>query len=543
VDGTEVAEAVDRGRQALVAGRYEEARACFERALESEESAEALDGLGHAARWLADPDAARVARERAYRLYRDRGERERAADVALWLGEDARIVYGDATVAAGWYARSHTLLEGLEDSCVRGWLAVREGDRALLEDGDATVALAESERAIEIGRLHGDSNLEHTGRALRGLAAVALGDVAEGMRELDAASTAAIAGELGATDAGRVWCCLIFACERVRDVQRASEWCATVKRRAEELQNRQLFGYCRSHYASILTASGEWEEAERELAAAADDFAMAAPGVAHEADLALAELRRRQGRSDEARAICERHPSHHQSLLCAAELAWDRGDAARADELLARRNRRLPQRVVDSELPGLDLAVRVGVAIGDLDAARTAAARIDELAATDVSRAAAAYARGICAASRDAGNARRCLEDAIDGWTAAGMPFESARARVALARYLRADGREADADDEVDAAQATLEAVGSKIAVAEMDMPLAAPSSPADRELTAREVEILRHVADGLSDNEIAKRLVLSPHTVHRHVANIRTKLRQPSRAAAAVYAAREGLI
>jgi DNA-binding NarL/FixJ family response regulator len=123
------------------------------------------------------------------------------------------------------------------------------------------------------------------------------------------------------------------------------------------------------------------------------------------------------------------------------------------------------------------------------------------------------------------------------------MPFESARAHVALARNLRAAGRTADADAEVEVARATLAAVGSAIDADKMDSPLAHPPSSTDRELTDREIEILRLVADGLSDNEIAKRLVLSPHTVHRHVANIRTKLRQPSRAAAAVYAAREGLI
>lgn len=69
--------------------------------------------------------------------------------------------------------------------------------------------------------------------------------------------------------------------------------------------------------------------------------------------------------------------------------------------------------------------------------------------------------------------------------------------------------------------------------------------SPArgDGPLSDREREVLTLVADGLSDAEIARRLIVSPHTVHRHVANIRTKLGQPSRAAAAAYAAREGLI
>jgi pimeloyl-ACP methyl ester carboxylesterase/DNA-binding CsgD family transcriptional regulator len=61
--------------------------------------------------------------------------------------------------------------------------------------------------------------------------------------------------------------------------------------------------------------------------------------------------------------------------------------------------------------------------------------------------------------------------------------------------------------------------------------------------LSDREVEILRMVSKGLSDRQIAEALVLSPHTVHRHVANIRTKLRQPTRTAAATEAARLQLI
>jgi len=77
----------------------------------------------------------------------------------------------------------------------------------------------------------------------------------------------------------------------------------------------------------------------------------------------------------------------------------------------------------------------------------------------------------------------------------------------------------------------------------ELDGPLASSVRAARGELTAREREVLRLIVDGLSDEAIAERLVLSPHTVHRHVANIRSKLRQPSRAAAAAQAIRDGLI
>jgi pimeloyl-ACP methyl ester carboxylesterase/DNA-binding CsgD family transcriptional regulator len=75
---------------------------------------------------------------------------------------------------------------------------------------------------------------------------------------------------------------------------------------------------------------------------------------------------------------------------------------------------------------------------------------------------------------------------------------------------------------------------------------IAAPAreSPAEvEELSAREREVLRLVAEGLSDADIAERLVLSPHTVHRHVANILRKLDLHSRAAAAAHAARAGIV
>ena len=70
-----------------------------------------------------------------------------------------------------------------------------------------------------------------------------------------------------------------------------------------------------------------------------------------------------------------------------------------------------------------------------------------------------------------------------------------------------------------------------------------ATDTDTDSPLTSRETEVLRLVATGMSNREIASTLVLSEHTVHRHVANILRKLSQPSRAAAATQAARAGLI
>jgi len=70
-----------------------------------------------------------------------------------------------------------------------------------------------------------------------------------------------------------------------------------------------------------------------------------------------------------------------------------------------------------------------------------------------------------------------------------------------------------------------------------------APASAASSPLTKRERQVLAYVAAGRSNREIATELVVSPHTVHRHVANILRKLDQPTRAAAAAHAARDGLV
>ncbi len=89
--------------------------------------------------------------------------------------------------------------------------------------------------------------------------------------------------------------------------------------------------------------------------------------------------------------------------------------------------------------------------------------------------------------------------------------------------------------------RAALNALGADGAAA--PGPEAARAPVESQDLTSRETEVLALVASGLSDGEIAERLVLSPHTVHRHVANVRTKLGLPTRAAAVAEATRRGLL
>jgi DNA-binding NarL/FixJ family response regulator len=78
---------------------------------------------------------------------------------------------------------------------------------------------------------------------------------------------------------------------------------------------------------------------------------------------------------------------------------------------------------------------------------------------------------------------------------------------------------------------------------AQVNEPDAAVPDKAVSVLTPREIEVLKLVAQGLSNHDIAQRLFLSEHTIHRHLANILRKLNLSSRSAAAAWGVRAGLV
>jgi LuxR family transcriptional regulator, maltose regulon positive regulatory protein len=552
------ADPLDAGWAALSGGDWAGARARFEEALAAQETPEALEGLAWAGYCLDDGALTLGSRERSYRLYREGGDRRSAARVAAWLAGACLEFRGEPAVANGWLQRARSLLDGLDPGPDHGWLLIHEADIALAVSEDTVAVRGLAVRAVELGRRFGVPELEMVGLGLEGRALVSEGELGEGMRRLDEATAAALAGEAkNLFCVGWACCYLISACERIRDYERAGEWCGRVGEFCERHGIGNLLGVCRIHHAGVLIWQGRWGEAESELRAASDAFAASRPPMVGDALVRLAELRRRQGRLDEAEELFASCEGHSLSLLGRATLALDRGWPGEAADLADRFLRRFPDRGRMERCAGLELAARAHARLGDPERAHEALEQLREIAARAATRplraAVLALEGALFAGGGEEQAARRSYEDALDVLLATDAPFETARVRLDLAATLASLGRRQAASREIDAARATLRELGAGGEAARAEAMLARlrgarPALAAGvsegplGELSRRELEVLALVAEGLTNQQIAERLVLSEHTVHRHVTSILRKLRVPSRAAAASLAARHGL-
>ena len=518
--------AITEGRSALARGAWAEARALFAEALGEMETPDAYRGLGIAARYQLDAEAAIEAHERGYHLARASGDSAAAAQLAIQLGYDAYAFRGPAE-ASGWVERAAMLVDGEPPSAAAAYIPMMRAHLALLVDHDPDAARTESAQAVALARQVGAVDVEMLALGLNGLALVSLGKTEEGMRRIDAAAAAAVGGEMTDADSIETVCCFALdACKRVRDLDRANEWCLRVREIATRFADRQMFSVCRIHYADVLLWHGDWERADEELTAAVDELGAIRPGREADPLVRLAELRRRQGRTRESEELLARAASHSLHALVEGLLALDRGDAESAHDAAGRLLRRIGAADRFERVAGLELMVRAGVARGDLEAARRAAEEIAAIAAATPNaplRAAALLADGrIAAADGDAQSAGALIEDAADLLESAGAGYESALARLDLAAALRMARRDAPAARIESRAREMLAELGAMAAM----QPVGG--------LSPRETEVLRLVARGLSNQGIARELVLSVRTVERHVANVYAKIGAAGRTARA---------
>lgn len=461
------------GQAALARGAWGEARACFVAALRGEETPEALEGLGMAAWGLNDTAVTFDARERAYRLYRQRGDCRGAARMATHLAIDHFFFRGEYAIANGWLQRARRLLEGLGPCAELGWLAVTEAQIAGWAEHDFATVQSLCAQAAGMGKALGDIDLEMLALACEGLALVGQGMIGEGMRRLDEATLAAVAGEMSDIDATcTACCCLLFACEWTRDYERAVQWIERLKELATRWAHPTLFYFCRTHYAGLLVGQGAWAEAEAELETAVAELETTQPALAAEALVRLADLRCRQDRLDAATALfarAEAPPFRALAgdfcLLGRAAMALAQNDVEAAVDLAGRFLRAIPKDDRMERVAGLELLVLALVARGDRAQAEVALSELHEVAdriATKPMQASARFAAGVIAVA--AGNyntAKGYFEDAVDLWSRSGAPYETALARLELAQSLLALGRIQAAEQQAREASAVLQHLGA----------------------------------------------------------------------------------
>src|SRR5512132_265458 len=177
-----------------------------------------------ACRWLGDSDAMFRSLQRAYRLHVGAGDRRGGARVAVQLALGDLYFHGDVAIARGWLERADGLLTTVEPGSEHGWLALMRGHIALQFDKDPDSARRQAAAALAIGRACGLVGVEMTALALEGLAMVSAGERDEGMRRLDQATAAAVAGELGELDAVSTTCCYL--------IDGASRWATSSAQRS-----------------------------------------------------------------------------------------------------------------------------------------------------------------------------------------------------------------------------------------------------------------------------------------------------------------------
>ncbi len=551
--------------QALARGAWEVARAWFEDSLEIEETGEAWEGVAIAAWWQNDAGTALPARRRAYRIYREADDRLGAARVAAFHAIDYCSFRNEPAIASGWLRRAHRLLEGQPLAPEHAMVLLWEGHIALSVKQDTGRARDLSRRAFELSRSIDQLDWQMFALALEGLAMVYDGEVEEGMRYLDEAATTAVAGDLHDLDAiGTICCYLIMACERVQDYARAAQWCDMIKQVSARWSYRLLFSLCTTHYAGVLIGRGRWDEAEAVLTDAIAELAESHPAMTADGVVRLAELRRRQGRLEEAEALFKqvdgqplRWLAREYVLLGRARLAIEQSDPLRAIDLTDRFMRTLGPADHFERASGMIMLTRARAALGDGDNspcdAYPSLEDLDLKLTSPAIVAAARYAQGMLAAtSGDLEDARRRFEDAVDVFAASGAPYELGLARLELSAVLTTLGRHESAREEARRAWVTLRDLGASTEAQRARHLLEGREGTCSKStngsidsdsLTQRERQVLRLVADGFTDREIAAHLELSVHTVHRHLGNVRAKLDVPSRSAAVSKAARLGLI
>jgi DNA-binding CsgD family transcriptional regulator len=532
--------ALSRARERFERNEWEEAyrlldAADRETALEPED----LERLATAGYLIGRDEESESFSARAHQTFLARGDHEGAARCASWLAFGL-LQRGARAPASGWLARAQRILDDAHLDCVvRGYLLIFEAIQRVVK-GDAAGGHAVFSAAAEIASRFGDRDLASLACHGCGRALIHLGNIAEGVALLDEAMAAVVAGDVSPMIAGDIYCSVLQACQETFDLRRAYEWTTSLSRWCAAQPGLVRYrGECLLYRAEVMQELGNWNEAERD-AQAACELLMSRP-AAGAAFYRLGEIHRLRGEFDEAdRAYARANERGKQPQPGLSLLRLAQGLTAAAAASI--RGVLIDTRSTSSRASVLPAAVEILIAAGDLEGARAAAAELSDAARAleaPVLAAASAHAAGaVRLAGGDIAGASDALHRALESWRNLAMSYEEAQTSLLIATVCE---RREDSDGRrlaLDTARRLFEKLNAEYCLAraaERSGRAARHVSPGS--LSEREVQVLRLLAAGKTNRDIAAELFISDKTVARHVSNIFDKLGVSSRSGATAWA------
>ena len=499
----------------------------------------------------ADDECARQW-EAAHRAALAAGSPAESARYAFWLGFSL-MFRGQSAQANGWFARAEALIADAGIQCrASGYILIPRGLSAL-GAGDPQHAHALGVQVAEIGNRFDDPDLRAFGTLSQGQALIALGETVAGVARLDEVMVSATTGELGPIATGIVYCAVILECMELFDLRRASEWTDALSAWCDAQPDLVPYrGQCLVHRSQLQQAGGDWPGAVTSARNACRHLADPPHPALGLALYQEGEMHRLRGEFEQAEEGYRRASRcGHDPMPGLALLQLARGDGAGAAATI---QRALTESGGGRARPALlAAAVETFRSTGDFAAARTAAEELSGIAGASTSQvlqAMAATATGsVSLAAGDVAAALVELRTAARTWQSLHMPYDAARTTLLVGLACAALGDKAGAEVEFDCARDVFTKLGAAPdlervnaltdGLADNVRPRAADSAA----LSAREREVLAHLAAGQTNRQIAADLVVSTHTVARHVEHIYAKLGVASRAAATAYAYEHHLV
>jgi DNA-binding CsgD family transcriptional regulator len=533
---------LEQGRLAYARRAWLDAYDCLSRADEDDLLLpDDLELLARSAYMVGRDDDYVRCLERAHHGHLDGGEVPAAARCTWWIGHNL-LMRGESARAAGWFSRGDRLLDQVGRDCVEhGYLLIPV---LLRTSGDGRAAYSTATEIAAIGERYGDRDLVTIARMGQGHALVLQGRTEEGFRLVDETMVAVITGELSPIVAGIVYCNTITFCQDAYDVRRAREWTSALTEWCAGQPDMVAHtGVCLVHRAEVMQLQGAWGAALDEVQRAGERLHSGALNQrrAGSAFYREGEIRRLQGRfeaAEDAYRVASRLGFDPQPGLALLRLTQGNGAAAAAAI-----GRVMDQTEEPLKRAGvLPACVEIMLAVGDIERARLASSELDAIAeahSSDLLRALAAHAGGeLLLAEGDPRAALSLLSRALSTWQDIEAPYEAARTRVLLGMACRLLGDNDAAALELEGARTIFDQLGAGPDVTRLDL-LATPaeSRKCAHGLSPRELEVLRHIAGGKTNKQVATELVLSERTVDRHVSNIFVKLGVSTRAAATAFA------